>query len=84
MDMRRFLIAGQLDGQNEALTKLHALVRERRPDGVLVAGALLAGKQASHKDRLKKWEDAFDGLGGLDGRGLARLGRAHGRDDCGR
>src|SRR5258708_2388763 len=65
MDMRRFLIAGQLDSQKDALAKLQTLVQERRPDGVLIAGGIVAGNMTSAKDKLKRWEDYLDGLGGL-------------------
>lgn len=63
--MRRFLIAGQPDGRPEALAKLQAQVKERRPDGVLLAGGLVGQSSLSHAERLKKWEGCFDGLGEL-------------------
>ena len=49
--MRRFLIAGRLDGQHEALAKLQTLVQEHRPDGVLFAGGILGDDPASHTRR---------------------------------
>jgi hypothetical protein len=63
--MRQFLIAGQPDGRPEALANLRALVQERRPDGVLLTGGLLGQGSLSHAERLKKWEECFDGLGEL-------------------
>jgi Metallophosphoesterase, calcineurin superfamily len=63
--MRRFLIAARLDGQHDALPRLHALVRERRPDGVLFAGGILGPDPAPHAEKLKRWEEFFDGLGKL-------------------
>jgi Icc-related predicted phosphoesterase len=63
--MKRFLIAGRLDGQHEALAKLQTLVQERRPDGVLFAGDILGNSPASHAEKLRRWEDFFDGLGKL-------------------
>src|SRR4051794_34470789 len=64
-DVRRFLIAGRVDGRHESLAKLRTLVRERRPDGVLFAGGVLGDDPASHTDRLKGWEEFFGGLGRL-------------------
>lgn len=64
--MKRFLIAGRLDGQHEALAKLQTLVRVRRPDGVLFAGGILGNNPMSHAEKPKRWEDFFDGLGKLD------------------
>jgi Icc-related predicted phosphoesterase len=61
--MKRFLIAGHLDGRSEALAKLQELVRQRQPDGVLLAGNLVG--QISHTERLKQWEACFDRLGEL-------------------
>jgi hypothetical protein len=63
--MRRFLIAGHLDGQLQTLPKLHTLVQERRPDGVLFAGGLGTSNMGSTKEKLKMWEDCFAGLGKL-------------------
>src|SRR5947209_6102697 len=63
--MRRFLIAGSLDGQHQALAPLQALVRERWPDGILFAGSILGNGPAAHAERLRMWEDFFDGLGKL-------------------
>jgi hypothetical protein len=63
--MRRFLIAGQLDGRPEALATLRALVQERTPDGILLAGNFLGQGSLSHAERLKTWEACFDGLGEL-------------------
>jgi hypothetical protein len=40
--MRRFLVCSGIYGQTEALTRLETLVRERRPDGLLFAGGVLA------------------------------------------
>jgi hypothetical protein len=63
--MRRFLIAGQMDGRPEALARLRALVHERRPDGILLTGSFLGQSSLSHGERLKQWEGCFDGLGEL-------------------
>jgi Icc-related predicted phosphoesterase len=63
--MRRFLLIGGLDGQAKALAKLHTLVQERRPDGVLCAGGILGEDSVSHAEKLKTWEECFDGLGKL-------------------
>jgi Icc-related predicted phosphoesterase len=63
--MKRFVITGRLDGQQEALAKLVTLVRKRRPDGVLFAGGIVGTNPASHTEKLKQWTDAFDGLGEL-------------------
>jgi hypothetical protein len=63
--MRRFLLIGGLDGQVKALAKLHALVQERRPDGVLCAGGIVGEDSVSHAEKLKTWEECFDGLGKL-------------------
>jgi hypothetical protein len=63
--MRQFLIAGQLDGRPEALANLRALVRERRPDGVLLTGGLLGHGSLPQAERLKQWEECFDALGEL-------------------
>jgi hypothetical protein len=40
--MRRFLICSGIHGHAEALDRLETLVRERRPDGLLFAGGVLA------------------------------------------
>jgi Icc-related predicted phosphoesterase len=64
--MKRFLIAGRLDGQYEALSKLQSLVQERRPDGVLFAGGILGTEPDSHAEKLKKWKDFFESMGKLD------------------
>jgi Icc-related predicted phosphoesterase len=63
--MRRFLIAGQLNGQLQALSKLSTLTRERRPDAVLFAGSIVARTSASHAEKLKTWEHFFAGIGKL-------------------
>jgi Icc-related predicted phosphoesterase len=63
--MRRFLLAGHLDGRQEALAKLRTLVQGRRPDGVLFAGGLLGGNSLSQVEKLKRWKGAFAGLGQL-------------------
>jgi hypothetical protein len=63
--MKRFLIAGGLDGRSEALATLRSLVQQRRPDGVLFAGEVLGDRTTSHADKLKGWNDAFEGLGNL-------------------
>jgi hypothetical protein len=63
--MRRFLIAGQLDGRPEALTRLRALVQERRPEAVLLTGGFLGQGSLSHAERLEQWEKCFDELGEL-------------------
>jgi Icc-related predicted phosphoesterase len=63
--LNRLLLTATLDGQAEALTKLHALVKERRPDGVLFAGRILGSNPVSHAAKLKMWKDFFAGLGKL-------------------
>jgi len=50
--LNRLLHTATLDGQAEALTKLHALVKERRPDGVLFAGRILGSNPVSHAAKL--------------------------------
>jgi Icc-related predicted phosphoesterase len=64
--MRRFLIAGNLDGQLECLAKLQILVQERRPDALLFAGSIRPGNAASHAEKLRTWEGFFEGVGKLD------------------
>jgi hypothetical protein len=63
--VKRFLIAGGLDGRLEVLARLRTLVCERRPDGMLFAGGILGDHPASHVEKLKRWEECFDGLGRL-------------------
>lgn len=63
--MRRFLLASQLDGSLSALKRLRDLVQERRPEGVLFAGGVLDSGSLPHTERLKKWEDALEGMGQL-------------------
>jgi Icc-related predicted phosphoesterase len=63
--MKRFLIAGSLDGEHEALANVRTLAQERKPDAVLFAGRILGIRAASHAEKLKRWEDFFDGLGAL-------------------
>src|SRR2546425_6516380 len=64
--MRRFVIAGHLDGDEDALAKLRSCVEERRPDGVLFGGGILGNGSASPADKLKRWEGFFDGVGKLE------------------
>jgi hypothetical protein len=52
--LNRLLLTATLDGQAEALTKLHALVKERRPDGVLFAGRILGSNPVSHAAKLRR------------------------------
>jgi hypothetical protein len=63
--MRQFVIAGSPDGQRESLAKLQTCVRERRPEGVLVVGGVSGNEGSNHKDKLKRWQDLFTGLGDL-------------------
>jgi len=63
--MRRFLIAGRLDGRHEAMAKLQSLVQERRPEGVLFTGDILGTAPDSDAERVKGWKDFFDSLGKL-------------------
>jgi Icc-related predicted phosphoesterase len=65
MDMRRFVSISHLDGDLQALPKLHSLVQERRPDGVLFSGGILGNTALTHADKLHTWEKFFDGMGKL-------------------
>lgn len=40
-ELQRFLVVSGINGQAEALLRLQALVRDRRPDGLLFAGGVL-------------------------------------------
>src|SRR5579885_3243404 len=61
--MRRFLIAGHLDGRTEMLRRLQTLARERRPDGVLFAGRILPDETMSPPERAKCWNQFFQTAG---------------------
>lgn len=63
--MKRFLIAGRLDGKHESLGTLRAFARERRPDGMLFTGGITGDRPASLAEKLKDWEAFFDALGKL-------------------
>jgi len=63
--LRRILMTANLDGRLQALETLQRMVRDRRPDGVLFAGGILGNDALSHAERLKKWQECFDGLGKL-------------------
>jgi Icc-related predicted phosphoesterase len=63
--MRRFLFAGQLNGQLQALAKLPTLIQQRQPDAVLFAGSIVARTPMSHAEKLKTWEHFFERIGEL-------------------
>src|SRR4051812_23981350 len=60
--MKRFLIAGRLDGQFDGLATLQTLVDERKPDGVLFAGGILGEDRTTNAEKLKKWDQFFKSL----------------------
>jgi Icc-related predicted phosphoesterase len=75
--MRRLLLAGRLDGRDQALETLEWLVNERRPDCILFAGGIVDGVAQGNGEpmsdaareapqaKLKTWEAFFDRFGRL-------------------
>lgn len=63
--MRRFVLAGNVDGRLEMLPKLRAVVRERRPEALLVAGGILADSAPPAPEKRKRWEEFLQFMGEL-------------------
>jgi hypothetical protein len=72
--MRQFLICGGMEGKDDSLRCLEALVGERRPDGVLFVGGILAptageelraGADGIPRDDALCYERFFETLGNL-------------------
>ncbi len=72
--LRRFLICAGAEGNEESLKRLEALVRERRPDGILFAGGILpptargelrAGADDIPRDDALWYQRFFETLGKL-------------------
>ncbi len=70
--MRRLLLCGGLDGKEDALARLLHLIEQRRPEAVLLAGALARKdplprnpKEAAQREHenIRFWERCFEALG---------------------